>query len=201
VVFEPQHGAYYQDQTGTPLGVVELNRFARGLRTGEVLEAPAGKTALPERIALFDTFDFYLRNNFLSVPAFYSVRVVNGGLQWLFESYVPSCDSSGGRRGPPAAEEFDFVPDLRAERKAVAFSLRSFFAAACAEKPFAVVRLKVPPRILAQAVQSMLSGNVDYHPLDGDFSWWPVPRSAFPPRPRKPAGSAAAVPGTAPSAR
>lgn len=178
VVFEPQFGFFYTDGQGTPLGVLDLHEIQLGLRAGRVLEAPAGVPAPPERIALFHSYRLYQRNNFLSVPALYTVRIVSGGgLQWLPEEYRPTCKPREARGEPDGRAEFDFNPDVGAAGRTVVFSASSFLAAACGEDIHRVLGIKAPARVLDEVVKGMLSRDHEYHPLDRDTSWWPIPRS------------------------
>ena len=177
VVFEPQFGFFYTDEQGTPLGVLDLHEIQTGLRAGRVFEAPAGDPAPPERLSLFDRYRFYQRNNFLSVPTFYTARAVSTGLQLLFEYYRPSCPAREAGGEPGGRADFDFSPDVEAAGRTMAFSADSFLAAACGADFHRVIRIKAPPRVLDEVVERMLSRDFDYHPLDGNTSWWPVPRS------------------------
>jgi hypothetical protein len=181
VVFEPQFGYSYTDERGTPLGVLDLHEIQVGLRAGRVLAAPGGDLVLSASSGLFRHYRYYQRNNFLSVPSLYTVRVVSGGLQWMFEHYRPVCTArdTGGETGGRA--EFDFIPEVGEARRTMAFSADSFLAAACGEELGRVIRIKAPARVLDEVVKRMLSRDLEYHPLDRDTSWWPVPRSSFPP--------------------
>jgi len=181
VVFEPQFGFSYSDEQGTPLGVLDLHEIQVGLRAGRVVEAPGGEPVFPEKSGLFRHYRYYQRNNFLSVPSFYTVQVVSGGLQWLFEHYRPVCKprDAGGEAGGRA--DFDFTPAVGEATRTMAFSADSFLAAVCGEELGRVIRIKAPARVLDDVVKRMLSRDLEYHPLDRNTSWWPVPRSRFPP--------------------
>lgn len=194
VVFEPQSGFSYEDEQGTPLGVLDLHEIQAGLRAGVVLEAPGGDPVLPDRIGLFHQYRYYQRNNFLSVPSFYTVQLVGGGLQWVFEHYRPVCEARDTGGGAGGRADFDFTPDLGEARRTMAFSADSFLAAVCGEESHRVIRIKAPAGVLEDVVARMLSRDLEYHPLDRDTAWWPAPRSRFPPpRPERTAAPSAAV--------
>lgn len=194
VVFEPQFGFSYRDEQGTPLGVLDLHAFQAGLRAGRVLQDPGGAPVPPERIGLFSQYRYYQRNNFLSVPSFYTVQVVGEGLQWVFEQYRPVCEPRGAGGDAGGGADSNFTPALGEARRTMAFSAGSFLAAACGENVFKAIRIKAPARVLDEVVKRMLSPDLEYHPLDRDTSWWPVPRSRFPPPgPERSAAAPAAV--------
>ena len=117
------------------------------------------------------------RNNFLSVPAFYALRFAGGRLHWLFERYRPVCapNELPGGRG-----EFDIAPAIGVEGGTTAFSARSFLAAVCDGEVGRVIRVRAPARVLEDVVKATRARVLEYHPLDGDTSWWPAPRSRGP---------------------
>lgn len=177
VVFEPQYGFTYRDELGAPLGVLDLHDIQTGRRAASVFVAPTGVPAASERLELYQHYRFYQRNNFLSVPAFYAVRVVSEGLQFLFEDYRAPCSPREKGSEPARRSELDFIPDIGGADRAVAFSVGSFLAIACGAEPDRVTRIRAPARVLEGVVREMLVRDLEYHPLDGDRSWWPVPRS------------------------
>lgn len=180
VVFEPQFGSSYTDGQGTPLGVIDLHEIQRGLRAGRVFEAPSGIPVPQERIKLFHYYRYYQRNNFLSVPAFYTVRLVGGSREWLFEKYRPLCQARVATSEPRERDEFDFIPGLEGARRTFALSADSFLGTVCGEEFHRVIRITTPARVLDEVVQGMLTRDLEYHPLDGNISWWPVPPSRSP---------------------
>lgn len=193
VVFEPQFGFSYTDEQGTPLGVLDLNEIQLGHRAGKVFKAPGGDPVPRGGIGLFHHYRYYQRNNFLSVPAYYTIQVVSGGIQWLFETYRPLCKARDAGVEAGGRADFDVEPAHGEARRTMVFSADSFLAAACAEEFHGVVRIKAPAPVLDEVVQRMLSRDLEFHPLDRDTSWWPVPRSRFPPPgPKLPASPAAA---------
>jgi hypothetical protein len=174
IVFEPQFGRYYIDKEGKALGALDLHYYAVGEKKGRVDEFPQRRPMDPAWLALFQHFKYMLRNNFLSVPVYYTEQARAGGWEMSFEPYqirwldrhtrrvkevFPSLTSS-------RPEDFEFSMDLRAAAKSYSCRTAGDFAKFAQEAvPGNLYRLRLPAPLLTQIIESVLIQNPHFKPL------------------------------------
>jgi len=169
VVFEPTWGIYYTDEQGRPLDALALHQFAVGQRKGRVIERPRQVHAAgwPQ---MYYYFRYYLRNNFLTVPAFAKllpnrqVVFAPDRLAWK-DSFTDN--EENWHKAVLSADPSDFRFELRSIADPV-IECRSpddLFHVMASNPPFLIRKLLISRNNLLRVVSEDMVHDPSYQPL------------------------------------
>jgi hypothetical protein len=185
--FDPGDGRAYADQDGRLLSALEIHDNAFGRKRRAVYRWPGMEPARGEE-KLFAHFQYFLRNNFMTLPAYYQIREMfadperdyNGKkgrviCQWNFEPYKLRYDDprlpyrreslSLLKLSSPDRKNFDFTFDPDSRSEAEVFSLEGFRKLLLEGEPYKIRRIKLPRKVMKAHQDDLMSGLPGFRPL------------------------------------
>lgn len=185
--FDVEDGRAYADSDGRLLSALEIHDRAFGPERAGIYRWPGMEPARGEE-KLFAYFQYFLRNNFMTLPAYYEIRGISRDpegeykgrkgrmlCQWNFEPYKLRY---GDPRLPYRREnllspelrstdrrnfDFAFAPDPVSETGVS--SLEEFRKLLREGEPYKVRRIKMPRKVLEDHWADIMSGLPGFMPL------------------------------------